>query len=202
MLKAYKLIEANLFVQNFGDPNQIQSLKEEALWYKANKPEEMAFSNQGCWRSEFKYKDISWLMQGLTEVLNVAIDYYKKSDPTYLEKTKIYMNPEVTYWTNVNEPGSKNVLHNHDLHHFVACYYLQSEDTGNLVFSNPANLMENCHPFSPFVSQMAYPPKTGDLLLWPGWMPHETETNYSDKQRISIAFNIRFKTPRGTFREN
>lgn len=199
-MRAYKLIEANLFINNIGTPEQIEILKNEALQQKAENPNTVAFSNNGCWRSEFKYKDISWLMQGMTELLNVAMDYYKKSDPTFIEKSKRYMKPEVTYWTNVNEPGSKNVLHNHDLHHFVACYYLQSEDTGSLVFSNPANLMENCHPDSPFVSQMAYPPKTGDLLLWPGWMPHETEVNYSNQQRISIAFNIRFQTVRNVYR--
>jgi len=33
------------------------------------------------------------------------------------------------------------------------------------------------------------------LILWPGWMPHETEVNTSDKYRINIAFNIRFQTP-------
>lgn len=199
-MRAYKLIEANLFIDNIGTPEQIELLKNEALQQKAENPNTVAFSNNGCWRSEFKYKDISWLMQGMTELLNIAMDYYKKSDPTFIEKSKRYMKPEVTYWTNVNEPGSKNVLHNHDLHHFVACYYLQSEDTGSLVFSNPANLMENCHPDSPFVSQMAYPPKTGDLLLWPGWMPHETEVNYSNQQRISIAFNIRFQTLRNVYR--
>lgn len=200
-MKAYKLIEANLFVDNFGSPEQIETLKQEALYQKLNYPETMAFTNNGCWRSEFKYKDISWLMMGLTNVLNTAIDYYKANDPTYKEKCSAYIKPEVTYWTNINEPGSRNVLHNHDLHHFVACYYLQSEGTGNIVFSNPGNLMENCHPYSPFVSQMAYPPKTGDLLLWPGWMPHQTEINYSKQQRISIALNIRFQTSRGAIRE-
>lgn len=199
-MKAYKLIEANLFIDNFGTQEQIDVLKNEVLDYKDKNSNQMSYTNNGCWRSEFKYKDISWLMIGLTNVLNTAIEYYKKNDPTYIDKCSRYIKPEVTYWTNVNEPGSRNVLHNHDLHHYVACYYLQVEDTGSVVFSNPGNLMENCHPESPFVSQMAYPPKTGDLLLWPGWMPHETETNYSDKQRISIAFNIRFQTPRGIYR--
>lgn len=199
-MKAYKLIEANLFVNNLGTPEQIEVLKNEALKQKEEHPNTVAFSNNGCWRSEFKYKDISWLMVGVTELLNIAMDYYKKSDPTFVDKSKRYMKPEVTYWTNVNEPGSKNVIHNHDLHHFVACYYLQAESTGSIVFSNPANLLENCHPDSPFVSQMAYPPNAGDLLLWSGWMPHETEVNYSDKQRISIAFNIRFQTPRNVYR--
>ena len=113
----------------------------------------------------------------------------------YPTKVKNYGPPDIDYWTNVNEPMSKNSMHNHALHHFVACYYIQAEGTGDIVFHNPANLLEQCHPHSPFTSRMAFQPRTGDLLVWPAWMPHEVEMNTSDMQRINIAFNIRFKTP-------
>mgnify|MGYP003704826005 FL=1 len=51
--------------------------------------------------------------------------------------------------------------------------------------------MSECGPNSPFSSRMSYQPKDGDLLLWPGWLPHEVEINNSEKQRVNIAFNIK-----------
>ncbi len=199
-MEIFKLLEANLFVKKVGTQEQIDDLKSQALWHRENEPENMAFTNYGCWRSEFKYKNHNWLIKEVMDLTEKAIEFYTLVDPTYKDKVNYYRNPQVRYWTNVNEPGSKNALHHHDLHHFVACYYLQCQDTGNLVFYNPANLLENCHPFSPFVSRMAYVPKDGDLILWTGWVPHETEINQSDKQRINIAFNIRYETPQGTAR--
>ena len=29
-------------------------------------------------------------------------------------------------------------------------------------------------------------------MLFPGWLPHDIETNISNKPRISVAFNISF----------
>ena len=199
-VKIHKLIEANLFVDSFGTREEIDSLIDQALYHRINKPDMMAWSNEGCWRSEFKYKEHDWLINNLMTRVDKLISYYIQQDPSYIPKVGMYGNPKITYWTNVNEPGSKNVLHTHDLHHYVSCYYLQTDGTGSISFHNPANLLENCHPCSPFVSRMVYTPKDSDILLWPGWMPHETETNTSDKQRINIAFNVQFETPRGTAR--
>ena len=39
---------------------------------------------------------------------------------------------------------------------------------------------------------MSYTPTNGDLVVFPGWMPHDIEPNTSSKERISIAFNISF----------
>lgn len=194
-MKQFKLLSADLFCENVGTPEQIEQLKQEALYNFNYKKEKLAFSNEKCWRSEFKYNDINWLIEKIRLLVNASIDYYLQVDPVYPNKIKHYGKPEIKYWTNVNDPGSKNSLHTHSLYHFVACYYIQSSDTGDLVFHNPSNITENCNPHSPFVSRLAFSPKEGDLLVWPGWMPHETEMNLSDKQRINIAFNIRFETP-------
>jgi hypothetical protein len=194
-MKQFKLLSADLFCKNVGTEEQLAQLKEEALFNWNQNQQSMTFSNEGCWRSQFQYKNIEWLIEEIRLLVNASIDYYLQLDPVYPNKVKNYGKPEIKYWTNVNEPGSKNSLHTHSLHHYVACYYIQSEDTGDLVFHNPSNITETCNPHSPFVSRLAFSPKEGDLLVWQGWMPHETEMNLSNKQRINIAFNIRFETP-------
>ena len=48
---------------------------------------------------------------------------------------------------------------------FVGLYYIDAEETGDLIFHNPINLLSDCNPKSPFVRTVSYPPKNGNLLL-------------------------------------
>lgn len=198
MINKFRTLQADSFIKNdVGTLEQRQLMIDYAKNIKKQTDEQqLNFSNKGCWRHEFNYPDIQWLIDNIRDVTNHAIETYANSDPLYNDKLKQYGNPSVTYWTNINEIGSKNSLHDHRLHHYVAVYYLQGNDTGELVWHNPMNLTESCHPHAPFTSRYSYAPKDGDLILWPAWMPHETEINKSDKQRINVAFNIRFETPR------
>jgi len=34
--------------------------------------------------------------------------------------------------------------------------------------------------------------KTGDLILWPSWLEHETRKNMSQRNRVSISFNANY----------
>jgi len=192
----FPILSADVFTSNVGTPEQIEQLKNEALTQHKISSTELSFSNEGCWRSHFRYSNIDWLIAEIKNLVEESINHYIHLDPLYENKVKYYSNPEINYWTNVNEPLSKNDLHNHALHHYVACYYVQAKGTGDLIFSNPANLLQQCHPHSPFVSLIAFEPKEGDLYVWPGWVPHETEINLSNQQRINIAFNITFQTPK------
>lgn len=191
----FPIIAADLFTTSVGTDEQRQTLLAEALAHRTADQDVMAFSNEGCWRSQFKYQNIEWLLTCLRDITNTAIDYYIETDHSFATKVKHFQAPEVKYWTNVNEPMSKNSLHIHGLYHFVGLYYLQGYGTGDLVFHNPSNLTETCNPYAPFISRTSWAPKNGDLLVWPGWMPHETEINTSKDQRVNIAFNIRFQTP-------
>jgi len=197
-MKKFKILQADVFVKdNIGTKEQRTSMIEYAQDIKKQTDEkQLNFSNRGCWRHEFDYPDIQWLVEELRLLCNSAIETYAVDDPLYGEKLKHYGPPEVSYWTNINELDSKNALHDHRLHHYVAVYYLQGKDTGDIVWHNPMNLTESCHPHAPFTSRYSMSPEDGQLILWPAWMPHETETNKSNMQRINVAFNIRFQTPR------
>lgn len=197
-MKQFRILQADVFVKdNVGTQQQRDDMIKYAQDIKKQADQQqLNFSNAGCWRHEFNYPDIQWLVDELRKLTNTAIETYAKSDPLYNEKLKSYGAPEVNYWTNINEAGSKNSLHDHRLHHYVAVYYLQGKNTGDIVWHNPMNLTESCHPHAPYTSRYALTPEDGQLIVWPAWMPHETEINKSDKQRINVAFNIRFQTPR------
>jgi uncharacterized protein (TIGR02466 family) len=188
----FKLFSAEIFVKNIGTQEQLTDLIEQSLWYQKNEPYVMRYTNNGCWRSSFKYNNFDWVYDELQGVVEEAMQHYAKDDPTYANKLKQQGELDLQHWTNINEPGSRNVVHSHLAVQYASVFYLQVEGTGDICFYNPANLTENCHATAPWVSVMSYTPKNGDLVVFPGWTPHDIELNKSDKSRISIAFNISF----------
>jgi len=196
-LYSFRTIQADVFVRNnVGTPEQRQAMIDYAQSVKANTNFNMAFNNEGCWRGEFTYPDFSFVEKEFKDIVNSAVSAYMAVDPMYSKKVAQYGKAELNYWTNINAVGSKNSLHDHRLHHFVAVYYLQGKDTGDIVFHNPMNITESCHPHAPFIGRYSYSPEDGDLVVFPAWLPHETEINKSDRERINVAINVRFETPR------
>lgn len=188
-VKRFPILRSDVFIDNVGTDEQRNNLLQQALYNKMQYPC-LDNTNEGCYRSEFPYKDMDWLKIKIDEMLTTAINFYLEEDSAY----KSRFNPNnfhIEYWTNINEPGSNNRLHSHQRFDYVGLYFIQGTDTGELTFHNPANLLTDCSLNSPGVSRMSYVPQDGDLLLWPAWMPHEVETNQSTKQRINIAFNIK-----------
>jgi uncharacterized protein (TIGR02466 family) len=198
MIHRFKLLQADALIKNdIGTQENRDAMKTIAFQQRETASQQgLDFSNKGCWRQEFRYPDMEWLMTDIRGSVNELISIYAQEDPIYSKKIESYGIPQIEYWTNINEPGSMNVMHDHRLHHYVAVYYIQGTDTGDIVWHNPINVTQSCHPHGPFVSRYSYTPKDGDLIVWPAWMPHETEINQSDRQRINVAFNIRFETPR------
>ena len=181
--------KSDFFVEKIGTPEQINDLKKQILEAKDNDSSPMLMNNDNCWRSNTTYDNIEWLTNFIRDLTAHACDHYFAHDSTFKDNVperKILLD----YWTNVNEPGSTNVLHNHVADSFVAVYYLQGKNTGGLKFINPANLLSDCNPRSPFVRECVVHPTDGELILWPAWVPHEVLRNESNRQRINIAFSI------------
>jgi len=36
--------------------------------------------------------------------------------------------------------------------------------------------------------------KPGTLLLFPAWLPHSVDANRSDRERVSVSFNLMFSS--------
>lgn len=189
-MRWWPILAADVCIRNVGTPEQRDALIKEAFLRKQSGAMAIGNSNEGCWRSDFNYKDIAWLETEIKHSLEVMVGHYLDRDLAL----KSRFDPKgliMDYWTNINDPRSLNRLHSHSGYDYVGLYFLQGEGTGDLVFHNPANLMNECNLNSPWIHRNAYEPKDGDLLLWPAWMPHEVETNNSNKHRINIAFNIK-----------
>jgi len=175
---------------NIGNDEQVSNLHSQID--KIRSVPSTSNTNDDCWRSAHKYNNIDWLLKAITTKVFSAIDYYSKKDRVFsdafsqIDKTNL----KIHYWTNINQPGSRNVMHSHKSAIFSGVYYLQGTETGSLRIINPANILGECNNLSPFTRDFYYDPKDRDLILWPSWLPHEVETNSSERERINIAYDV------------
>ena len=193
MDKVLPLFHSDVFIKDdVGTDEQREDLKKQILHAKENDLGTQGGGNDGCWRSNAKY-DCEWLDDAIYKLSDEANKFYFKSDPTYKMYLEKCTNRDCSYWTNVNEIGSRNILHTHTEDAWAGIYYVQSEGTGNLMFHNPANTLQQCNKFSPFTRKSGIIPKDGLLILWPGWVPHEVEENKSNQQRINLAWGLNYR---------
>ena len=191
-LKRLTLFYSDVFIfEDVGTDEQREDLKKQILHAKDNDIGTTPFSNDGCWRSNAKYQ-MDWLYDAVRELSDKANNIYFENDEVFKILLDKCNNREYNIWTNVNEVGSKNVIHSHKADAWAGIYYVQAEGTGNLMFYNPANLLNECKFNSPFIRNTGIQPKDGMLILWPGWIPHEVIENKSNRQRINIAWGINF----------
>ena len=186
------LFHSDLFIkENVGTEEQRKDLKKQILQAKEDDRGTQGGGNPGCWRSNALY-EMKWLYGAMKDLVTEANEIYFEKDSVfkyYIDKSE---NLDYNIWTNVNEVGSKNVIHSHKTDAWAGIYYVQAEETGNLMFYNPANLLNECKFNSPFIRNTGIQPKDGMLVLWPGWIPHEVIENKSNRQRINIAWGINF----------
>lgn len=118
------------------------------------------------------------------------------------------------YWINYNYKNSYNREHVHPYSIVSAVYYVQTpRDSGNFRIINPEEhilnfyltrltlkhgernddmLFDMKNEVTRSLLSQSYPlvPRQNNLFIFPSWMKHSVETNYSDDTRISIAFNF------------
>ncbi len=98
-------------------------------------------------------------------------------------------------WLNVNNPGGFNYEHNH-AGVISGCFYVHVPDnSGDIVFHNPAIRAETVPVIERYNERYMYvTPESGDLLIFPPWLTHHVEPNMSPQNRITISFNAFIKT--------
>lgn len=131
--------------------------------------------------------------------LNLYVDIFEMQSQYVVEPDSV--------WLNINKKNDFNRLHNHaggvlpcD---FCGVYYIKAEkNQGHIQFINPNTFTEhtpmfnrgiksnkNCFNFHTFDVL----PETGNLILFPNNLPHCVFPNKTNKERISLAFNLRIK---------
>jgi uncharacterized protein (TIGR02466 family) len=97
-------------------------------------------------------------------------------------------------WVNKHDKGGWTDDHTHREIQFTTAIYLNvPEESGQILFRDPLEYHWAGEPseFRGRDNGAWYPVnvKTGDVLLFPGWLPHKTEVSRSNESRYVMTFN-------------
>jgi uncharacterized protein (TIGR02466 family) len=101
------------------------------------------------------------------------------------------------FWINSNNKNDYNLLHNHFDCNISGVYYIKvPKESGRLVFQNGdlTKLNSNNYDYfnnANFYSRYFFEINENDLYLFTSETLHYVEPNRSEKERISVAFNIK-----------
>jgi uncharacterized protein (TIGR02466 family) len=101
-------------------------------------------------------------------------------------------------WANINPVGAVHTSHTHPNNYLSGVYYVQVAGGADRIrFSDPRIQASMISP--PVTAETRYTgnemlleAKDGRLVIFPAWLHHSVPVNRSDRERISISFNVMF----------
>lgn len=100
----------------------------------------------------------------------------------------------INSWTNVYPQGAYVPPHNHGTAHWSGTYYVGADvDCGDLILTDPKEYALSNEPEGTRYrgnTRITIPVTPGKLIVFPGYLKHESERNQSGADRIVISFNI------------
>ncbi len=101
-------------------------------------------------------------------------------------------------WANINATGARHTAHGHPNNYLSGVYYVQTQEGANTIaFDDPRPQNYIMIPRrKKFTAENTRSVKLdvqdGTLLVFPAWFLHSVGSNRSDRERISVSFNIMF----------
>jgi len=154
-------------------------------------------SNRGGWHSpNFKITDIDSIQNKFALELQ---KYILKSFQILGWKTENKKIVISAMWAIINKKNDFNVLHTHPNAFLSAAYYVSAPKNCGKFFIEHLNMAKR--NFYPEVLQnnqlnaqvAGLEVNEGDLLIFPGYLPHKVGMNESDQDRVVISFNVEIK---------
>ena len=111
----------------------------------------------------------------------------------------VYDDFEITgCWANISAIRSGHIPHTHPNNYLSGVYYVQADKGANTItFDDPR---PQAYVIKPAVTELSaentrsavIAVEEGTLVMFPAWLQHSVQPNMSDRERISVAFNIMF----------
>lgn len=101
-------------------------------------------------------------------------------------------------WATMSAPGAAHRMHGHPNNFLSGVYYLQvGEGADTINFHDPRPQSGIIRPAVTALTayntdQVVVRVEEGTLLVFPSWLSHSVDANASDRQRISVSFNLMF----------
>tara|TARA_B110001450_G_scaffold249887_1_gene267823 strand:- start:152 stop:754 length:603 start_codon:yes stop_codon:yes gene_type:complete len=154
-------------------------------------------SNRGGWHSpNLKLTDKSSIQfKFALEVQKYILKTFQKLG-WKTENTNISID---SMWAIINKKNDFNVLHTHPNSYLSAAYYVSApKNCGRFHIENLNIAKRHSYPkimqnneLNAMVAGLDV--NEGDLLIFPGYLPHKVAMNESDQDRIVISFNVGIK---------
>ena len=173
-----------------------EALKVEILSRRKKAPG-TSLSNVGGWQSEpdlmnWRIPEVERLSQWINQAFGMIMG-------RELGTTDFKSRCAVKGWANINEYGDYNRTHIHSNNHWSGVYYVEIGNPSPTVVMNGA--IEFLDP-RPAIGVYDFPgitatgtwtlvPKPGLMLLFPSWLRHTVLPYLGERERITIAFNLR-----------
>ncbi len=159
---------------------------------KGLNPDLASISPGGSWQSHqqlHKHKEFNDLVPRILATAKTVLQFLKIN----------YDAIEITgCWANINSTGASHAIHSHPNNFLSGVYYLQTPAGADTVnFHDPRPQTGIIRPpvaelTAQNTDQVVVNVSEGALLMFPAYLCHSVSPNESDKNRISISFNLMF----------
>ena len=180
------------------DVNGFSEIKDElidyAYDYKKKNPKGVSLSNRGGWQSE------GFEIINEDDVLQLFLINCLSNFPPIKESVQL----RGYAWININKPGDYNIKHVHPTNNLSGVLWIKSsEKCGNLKFQSPYNFIsykelqsytDDFKEETNFYSNFSYEPIEVRMLVFPSHLNHTVDPNESSEDRISVSFNVYFRS--------
>lgn len=107
----------------------------------------------------------------------------------------------INSWVTIYPPGAYVPEHIHSNSMLSGVFYAKvPENGGNLLFKDPSAVaktmfIRHYNDFPTVPTIYTHVVEEGQMVIFPSWLPHMTEVNKSNENRIMVSFNIDMKDP-------
>lgn len=183
-------------------------LQREQAGERYANPQPLVQRNEALWESNFQLFD--WPDRPVAELRDYCWQQLYRAigelnGYTRDELLRLHIGAES--WFHITRKGGYFALHNHPMASWSGVYCVAAgddrsgiDDSGLLSFVSPmaANTMYIDMAIARMGQPYAYGPrnfklKAGQLVLFPSWVLHEVRPYFGDGERITVAFNARFR---------
>ena len=158
--------------------------------------------NRGVWSSEtgFSTGELGMFLHEESTLMESLIQSMMPSVTEYWDKHLGYAPADIiptASWSNIHQEGDNTGEHSHCNGqlgcHIASVYYLEKGEGGDIQLCDPLDYIRRLTPLQDdhgdAIITETVPTRTGDFLLFPGWIRHRTEFATGQRQAISINFN-------------
>lgn len=183
-------------------------LQREQAGERYANPQPLVQRNEALWESNFQLFD--WPDRPVAELRDYCWQQLYRAIGElngYSREELLRLHIGAESWFHITRKGGYFALHNHPMASWSGVYCVAAgedrsgiEDSGLLSFVSPmaANTMYLDMAIARMGQPYAYGPrnfklKAGQLVLFPSWVLHEVRPYFGDGERITVAFNARFR---------